>query len=748
MKKSILALFLSAVMMISCLSVPVSAGNSTDLPTENISSVYSEEVSSETLSTASLEETASSTSSTTSSATGSVSDQLLGASLGADAGIAAGYYTIASNVGSGFVMDIYAGLSSNHANTDIYTSNGSAAQVYYIRPLGDGLYEIMCCCSGLLIQACDGTAADKVNVCQGERDGSDAQKWRITASSTSGFYTISSALNSNYVLDVYAGSASNFANVDLYTANDTNAQKWSFVKTSEPQITLASGLYTIAMFGQTSYVLDILYGSKENCANLQVWGSNGTNAQKFDVEALGGGYYSIININSGRALDVDSGMGVSGTNVRQYSSNGTAAQKWLITGCPGRYKIASAINTDLCLDLYANQLTDGGNIQIYSNNNTDAQRFSFTETEFNYSEAPKPVDQGIYTIITSLDTNKAIDVPAGNYAEGVQLQLYRSNDTDAQKFQLQATSDGYYLIMNVKTGLVLTAKEAGGSSWGTKRGQSVISYNEIESDMYKNYQKWKIVPAGDGSYYLQNYMGFTLDVPAAIASDGAKLQVYDLNKSKAQRFYFIKTTTSATLRTHGYETASNGKTYWLEGTYWTDPTVSDTEFLAAAIYAEGGNQGLAGMMMIGYSMLTSLKNQGIPNMRYVIYQYGQYEICRDGALTAYLTAIADGNASSLTSLDVALTAAKNCTDGKSITLTEIGYLTDPSFGSKVVKELPVGTVLYNPDYVGKVEKGQYVLAYYDGFMTPAAWARHGFTKDGKNTLQYKGHIYYFENEVW
>ena len=128
-----------------------------------------------------------------------------------------------------------------------------------------------------------------------------------------------------------------------------------------------------------------------------------------------------------------------------------------------------------------------------------------------------------------------------------------------------------------------------------------------------------------------------------------------------------------------------------------------------------------------------LNRSSLKDIRYAIYEYGQYEICRTGTLTKILTAIKTGNTAAYSKLPAAVEAAKKCVAGENVTLTDNAVLTYPG-GSR---SLSPGTVLKRTD-----------LVWYDGFMTPAAFARHGFTTANNHTISYLGHIYYKTEEIW
>ena len=69
---------------------------------------------------------------------------------------------------------------------------------------------------------------------------------------------------------------------------------------------------------KSNMVLDISGASTASQANLQLYESNGTGAQKFKVSHVGNGWYKIQNTNSGKVIDVSGGSSASQTNVWQY----------------------------------------------------------------------------------------------------------------------------------------------------------------------------------------------------------------------------------------------------------------------------------------------------------------------------------------------------------------------------------------------------------------------------------------------
>ena len=134
--------------------------------------------------------------------------------------------------------------------------------------------------------------------------------------------TIQSAVSRSYVLDVSGGSKRNGANIQVYRSNGTAAQKFKFTLQSD-------GTYRIACV-RSGRVIDVSGGSKRNGANVQQYGWNGTNAQRWYITVDANNRVTFINKGSNRVLDLSGGRAGNGRNIWQYTSNGTNAQKWYL----------------------------------------------------------------------------------------------------------------------------------------------------------------------------------------------------------------------------------------------------------------------------------------------------------------------------------------------------------------------------------------------------------------------------------
>ncbi|ATB32903.1 glycoside hydrolase family 19 protein [Melittangium boletus] len=68
------------------------------------------------------------------------------------------------------------------------------------------------------------------------------------------------------------------------------------------------------------------------------------------------------------------------------------------------------------------------------------------------------ISEGDY-VIRSAQNNKCVDIAASGTADGTKVQLWDCNGTNAQKFAISPTSDGYWKIINVNSGKGFDIKE-------------------------------------------------------------------------------------------------------------------------------------------------------------------------------------------------------------------------------------------------------------------------------------------------
>lgn len=442
-----------------------------------------------------------------------------------DAQVADGVYTIESALNGSKAIDIAGASKSSGTSAQIYSDNQTPAQRFSFVRGDDGSYTIRNTSSQLVLDVSGAVAANRTRVQQYKANGTAAQKWEIVENAD-GTCTILSWLRGadglRYALDVPSGEAHNGTALWIWESNGSKAQKWNLQNTR----TVADGTYELYSGLGSERVIDVDGASEQSGANIHSFRENGTMAQRFGVFYDGdSGYYTIVNAASGRGLDVDSGSTAAGANVWQYSLNGTDAQRWsFVTRSGGRYEIVNA-NSGLALDIAGASLANGANLQQWTRNGSAAQRWSLVAVD--------PLAVGRYTVVSAASRRYALDTKWGSVADGASVQLYSRNSTDAQIFEVEnSASAGYIVIRSALSGKYLTVDP---SQATTNGGAICLSAPQGPAD----WQLWKPVLTREGMTFISK-LGLVLDVSAGGMWNGNTVQVWTSNGSLAQKFHVVQ----------------------------------------------------------------------------------------------------------------------------------------------------------------------------------------------------------------
>ena len=333
---------------------------------------------------------------------------------------------------------------------------------------------------------------------------------------------------------------------------------------AENRNVLADGTYTISTLLNSNYVLDVKDGHTNNGANIQLYENNDTAAQQFNVSHDSQGYVTFTNVKSGKVLDLSDAVVKNGGNIQQYKSNGTRAQKWIVKRDGDGYIIISALNSNYVLDLHNAVVNNYGNIQLYSYNGTNAQRWNITkyvskEQRINNLAAQNKntLADGVYEICSVKNSNYALDVNSASTSNGANVQLYLRNGTQAQAFKVSHDSQGFVTFTNINSGKVIDLDGA-----ITKNGRNIHQYASNGTRA----QKWIVQQSGSG-YSIVSAIdtSFALDIRNGFVYSGSNIQLYKSNNTAAQQWTFNKYVTERE-RCDSY--ASQNKERMPDGVYY------------------------------------------------------------------------------------------------------------------------------------------------------------------------------------
>ena len=315
-------------------------------------------------------------------------------------------------------------------------------------------------------------------------------------------------------------------------------------------VTIPNGNYYINVRSKVASSVDIPGGSAADSTAIQLYSGNSSKAQQFTFTRQSDGSYEIVNVNSGKALDVRNGVAENNAVVQQYSRNNSQAQRWFIRDSGAGYYLQSALG-NWVLDLSGGNTANGAAIRLYAPNGTASQLFVVSSSDVN-------IATGVSMIITSVANKKLVtDVTGASTANGARVQLYSSNNTNAQKYRFGSIGNGTYKIINANSGKVLDV--SGGSTANGAALQQYTSNNTVA-------QQWTVRNYGSGRIALVSVnANKAVDIPGGNAVQQAQLQLYSPNGTVAQQWLVAKA--PLTLRERLNETAAKHRQDLPDGTY-------------------------------------------------------------------------------------------------------------------------------------------------------------------------------------
>ena len=335
-----------------------------------------------------------------------------------------------------------------------------------------------------------------------------------------GEYYIESLASSDIVLDVYGGEEEEGTNVQVFGKNNTGAQKWKITYNSKTDD------YNI-INASSGMALDVKGASEEDGANIQIWGQNKTCAQRWKIVRTKKDNVQILSSCSLKAMGIEGEKAENRANIElEYNTSGST-QQWLLnpvnTAEEGLYTISSALDKQKAIDISggSNNARNGTNVHLWSKNDTAAQRWSI-----------KKDSAGYYTI-RNLQSGKVLDVASAGDANRTNIQVWSGNNTCAQKWRIMKTDDGYYSFISACS---LRAIDLYGAY--TKPDTNIQLFDANNSKA----QKWMLdlvpIVVEEGEYQLVSALSEdkALDLSGNSDSDGANIQLYEKNSTSAQKW--------------------------------------------------------------------------------------------------------------------------------------------------------------------------------------------------------------------
>lgn len=298
-------------------------------------------------------------------------------------------------------------------------------------------------------------------------------------------------------------------------------------------VNIQNGWYEIAPLANERMRLDVDGAREGNEVNIKLYNSNGNVAQRFYVNNVGNGYFTLRTGCNGY-VDLGFGKTSNGSNIWQYekeAANGKCQKfRAIRRNNDAGVFIEPLAKEGIAVACANNSAAAQTNVVVWSRENNNYQKWRFIQT----SAAPLPVnvDNGLYSIqpqcapnseFTVLNASKDRSVPVVIYSKNSQNHKQKSH----QKWQVTKLNNGYYKIIAENSGLALN-----------NHNGSNANGNPITLWDYSGFcQEFRFLDAGNGYYIIQpkNVNG-VLDVSGGSSANNTKIQLFQYNGSAAQKW--------------------------------------------------------------------------------------------------------------------------------------------------------------------------------------------------------------------
>ncbi|WP_435363615.1 RICIN domain-containing protein [Haloarchaeobius sp. DYHT-AS-18] len=434
------------------------------------------------------------------------------------------------NVRSGKALDVADFADDNGSNIHTWDYHGGENQKWKVEYQGDGKYSLIAQHSGKVADVAGFSTDRGGNIHQWEWNGNDAenQKWEIHPQD-SGDYRIVNE-HSGMVMQVPVNSTENGENVEQMDWFDYANQRWRIRPTGKKSV--QEGEYKIVNV-KSGKVLDIENLSDDNGANLHQMEYSGGANQRWQVDYLGDSQYRFVAKHSDKVFDVKDESKDNGKTIHQWEWEDDANQKWYIDPLgDDEFRIRN-VNSNKVVDVEGASTGDGADIQQYDWHGGDNQRWKLVFAD------QKPIEEGLYKIV-NVNSEKVLDIDGTSSDEGTNILQWGWADAPWQKWHIDYLGDGEYRMVNDYTNKVVDVEDT--LDWfddydNDLNGTTIHQWGWHGGDS----QRWYFYDVGDDEYRIRNAnSNKVLEVEDYSTSSGGDVQQYDWRDNVNQRWRLVR----------------------------------------------------------------------------------------------------------------------------------------------------------------------------------------------------------------
>ena len=425
-----------------------------------------------------------------------------------------GVYFISSYQDSNCVFDIKDASLDDGASLQLWTKNNNKNQKFYIEYVGNGYYKINNVQSAKVLDVPDASKDIGTKIQQYGSNDTSAQRWKIRKNIDGTYNFISEC--SGLALDVENGIMQEGTNIQQYTYTNTFSQRFKLEKTEF----IEEGITEIRKADNKDLSIDILNGSAEEGTEAQLFGNNGSLAQKFEIQIVGENEIRIRTGASGGWLKEESKD--NGAKVVQSGNSSTEpsnSDTWKVEWNNGIVLVNKESN--LCMTIENNSNEEGAKIIVAPKDGTSAQSFILIKKDL--------LKDGVYEIQSAL--GKYVDLDNSSADWGTNIHTWERTNQNGQKFRIVKKDNGY--VIYTMHNLVFDVEDG-----SLEDGANIRQWEDNNS----NCQRW-IPEIRDGGYIAFKNLnsGKYMDIENGSSENGANILQITKSDAKSQLWKLSET---------------------------------------------------------------------------------------------------------------------------------------------------------------------------------------------------------------
>lgn len=300
--------------------------------------------------------------------------------------------------------------------------------------------------------------------------------------------------------------------------------------------TIPNGWYEIAPIADGNMRLDVDDGREGNGVTIKLFTRNGHAAQRFLVNNVGNGYFTMRTGCNGY-VDLEYGRTANGSRICQYEkeADNEKCQKFraIRRNNEAAVYLEPILQPGLAITCANHSTAAETKVVIWSRENSNYQKWQFIKT--NGVLLPVSVKEGLYSLqpMCAPNTELTVSGASKNLSAPVVIDSQNSaNQTTKshQKWYVTSVGNGYYKITAENSGLALN-----------NHNGANVNGNPITIYTYSGYcQEFRFYDSGNGYYIIQpkNVSG-VLDVAGGGNANNTRVQLYQYNGSAAQKWKLV-----------------------------------------------------------------------------------------------------------------------------------------------------------------------------------------------------------------